>query len=361
MQRRRGAFRQSDRSDPRLGSQTVNSSVPSPWVRRPVSIIALILGIAFLPVLLPLFGIPTLLVDLLRRDLRLPRFRRVLLITLLTIVDFTGLVGVFVVWLASPLGLRLQSPATQRRYEWLMHTWTSHLMWAIGVAVPLSIDSSQLADVDTSGNVVVIGRHRSLLDAVLPAMLFGDFGLRVLYTLKEDLRWEPNIDIVGHIMRHRFVTRAPQDLEAELAPIRELGARVDDRTAAVIFPEGTFFTEVRKERIVASLEKREPHLAEKARNMNHLLAPRPAGTLALLDGAKDADIIIFGHAGFEPFGTIGSIIKNLGPKRQIVVNAWRHPRASIPTSHDELTDWLFDRWGEMDRWIANQQPLGSSG
>ena len=326
-----------------------------------MSILALVLGVALLPVLLPLFGIPTLLVDLLRRDLRLPRFRRVLLIALLTIVDFSGLVGVAVIWLLSPFGLRLQSDWTQRQYEWLMHTWTSHLMWAIGVAVPLTIDASQLDEVDTSGNVVVIGRHRSLLDAVLPAMLFGDMGLRVLYTLKEDLRWEPNIDIVGHIMRHRFVTRAPQDLEAELAPIRELGSRVDDRTAAVIFPEGTFFTEVRKQRIVTSLEKRDPSLAEKAKEMNHLLAPRPAGTLALLDGAKDADVIIFGHTGFEPFGTIGSIIKNLGPKRQIIVNAWRIPRSSIPTGHEELTHWLFDRWGELDRWIANQQPLGSSG
>jgi 1-acyl-sn-glycerol-3-phosphate acyltransferase len=326
-----------------------------------VSIAALVLSFVLLPVLFVVSAVPTLIVDLARRDRELPRFRRVLLLTLLVIVEIIGLTAVAVTWLVSPLGFRIQAERTQRWYQWIMHRWTQGLIWAISRAVPLTIDSSQLEQVDMSGNAIVIGRHRSLLDAVLPALLFGDHGLRVLYTLKEDLRWEPNIDLVGHFMNHRFVTRAPEDLDAELQPIRELASRVDDKSVAVIFPEGTFFTETRKERIVKSLQKRNPKHAEAAEKLNHLLAPRTAGTLALLEGAPDADVIIFGHAGFEPFGTIGRIFSNLGPKRYITIAAWRHPRASLPTAPDDLVDWLFERWAELDSWIANQHPLGSSG
>ena len=162
-------------------------------------------------------------------------------------------------------------------------------------------------------------------------------------------------------MGHRFITRSPEDLEAELGPIRELAGRIDEDAVGVIFPEGTFFTEARKERIVTSLEQRDPRHADQARAMEYVLPPRPAGTLALLDGAPDADVIVFGHVGFEQFGSIGRILANSGNGQGVILKAWRFDRAEVPEDEAERIDWLFDRWSDLDRWIATQHhPIGQS-
>jgi len=281
------------------------------------------------------------------------RSRVVLLLSTLFLVDLIGRVVVFGAWLISPFGLRVMRPKSQARYRSIMTWWTNRLINTISRIVPLPFDTSELDETLLAGNAIVVSRHRSLLDAVYPSVLFGNLGLTALYTLKEDLRWEPNIDIVGHRMGHVFVTRAPQNLDAVLEPIRHLATRIDENSVGVIFPEGTFFTETRKARAIAHLEERDPDHVAAAQQMQYLLPPHPAGTLALLDGAPDADVIMLGHAGFEPFGTIGQILASLGADHAVVVRAWRFARSTIPTDPSAQIDWLFDRWVEMDAWICN--------
>ncbi len=285
------------------------------------------------------------------------RTRTVALIAGLILVDFAGFFLVTLCWLFSPLGWGVDRPIMQNRYSRIMTWWTNALIGVISSVTPLPFDRSQLDESLLGGNAIVVGRHRSLLDAVLPAAIFGRQGLRCLYVLKDDLQWEPNIDIVGHRMRHVFVNRNPQDLEKELEPIRELAARIDHESVGVIFPEGTFFNERRKARAVKSLERRNPAHAAAASAMNYVLPPRPAGTLAMLEAAPDADIVILGHVGFEPFGTIAKILGNLGAEHDVVIRAWRFERDTVPIDPTEQVDWLFDRWAEMDRWIATHHPL----
>lgn len=281
------------------------------------------------------------------------RSRVVLLISALFLIDLLGRILVFGAWLMSPVGLAVERPKSQARYRWIMTWWTNRLINTISRIVPLPIDTSELDEALLGGNAIVVSRHRSLLDAVYPSVLFGNLGLAVLYTLKEDLRWEPNIDVVGHRMGHVFVTRAPQDLDAVLEPIRHLAARIDENSVGVIFPEGTFFNESRKAWAIAALEERDPKHVNAAKQMQYLLPPHPAGTLALLEGAPDADVIMLGHAGFEPFGTIGQILASLGADHGVAVRAWRFPRSTIPTDPASQIDWLFDRWVEMDAWICS--------
>ena len=194
-------------------------------------------------------------------------------------------------------------------------------------------------------------------------MIFGNQGLEVRYVLKEDLQWDINIDLVGHRMGHVFVDRTPENLEDELAPIRELGQRIDDDSTGVIFPEGTFFSEKRKARAVASLRKINDHHADIAAELQYLLPPRPAGTLALFEGAPDADIIMFGHVGFEAFGTIGDILDNLGTNQAIVLRALGGSRVkkSLRTPKARLIGCSSDgpRWIDGSRQIS--QFRGSRG
>jgi len=337
----------------------VAKQVPGPWIRRPASILGLILATLLSPLVSPIALLLAFLADLFTRTPRFRRTRVVSLLTALTFVDFAGLVIVFSIWLVSPFGRRTRTEKDQSRYQRVMAWWTNKLIGAISAASPLPIDRSELDEQLLMGNAIVIGRHRSLLDAVLPAAIIGEVGVRTLYVLKEDLRWEPNIDIVGHRMGHVFVDRQAQGENDELKPIRELASRIDEESVGVIFPEGTFFNERRKARAVKALEKLNPTHAEMAQRMKYLLPPRPAGTLALLEAAPDADVVILGHVGFEPFGTIGQIMANLGAQHRVTVRAWRYPREALPTNNDELIDWLFERWAELDRWIGSHHPLAA--
>ena len=332
--------------------------IPGPWIRRPASVLGILVASVLSPVLGPIALLIAFLADLVTRTPKFRRTRVVALLTALTLVDFAGMFIVALIWLVSPFGFRTDTEKDQRRYQTVMAWWTNRLIGAISAVSPLPIDTSELDEQLLVGNAIVIGRHRSLLDAVLPAAIIGRGGVRTLYVLKDDLQWEPNIDIVGHRMGHVFVDRAAHAATSELAPIRELASRIDDQSVGVIFPEGTFFTERRKARAVKSLEKRNPTHAELAQQMQYLLPPRPAGTLAMLEAAPDADVVILGHVGFEPFGTIGQIIANLGCDHKVTLRAWRYPRDTLPKDRDGQIDWLFQRWSEMDRWIASHHPLG---
>jgi 1-acyl-sn-glycerol-3-phosphate acyltransferase len=341
-------------SDPEGNTiQVVSEGVPRTWIRRPLSILALLIGTLLSLVVGPIALVVATLTDVVTRTPGMRRSRVVLLITELFFVDLLGRLLVLGAWLISPVGLAVKRPKSQARYGSIMTWWTNRLIKTISRIVPMAFDTSALDEALLGGDAIVVSRHRSLLDAVYPAVLFGNLGLTVLYTLKEDLRWEPNIDIVGHRMGHVFVTRSPNDLDAELEPIRHLATRIDENSVGVIFPEGTFFNETRKAQAVAYLEERDSDHVAAAQQMQYLLPPRPAGTLALLDGAPEADVIMLGHAGFEPFGTIRQILSSLGADHRVAVRAWRFARSGIPVDPGAQIDWLFDRWLEMDAWICN--------
>jgi 1-acyl-sn-glycerol-3-phosphate acyltransferase len=332
----------------------MNSGVPSPWIRRPIAITLVLVACILVPVVGPVALIFALVGDLIRRDRGLRYSRSVLVVSLLLLVELGGLIMTVVIWVLAPFGYRMHRERVQSQYRHLMRWWGSQLFRVLRICLPLEFDYSQLDSALLDGNAIVIGRHRSMCDAILPAVIFGTDRNYVRYTLKEDLRWDPNIDIVSHFMSHRFITRSPPDLEAELAPIRELGSRIDDNAVAVIFPEGTFFSEKRKAQVLRSLERKDPSHAEAARNMNYLLPPRPAGTLALMEGAPTADIIVLGHIGYEPYGTVRQVFAHLGQKQRITIRAWRYPRDSVPVTEAARIEWLFDRWSELDTWITEE-------
>jgi hypothetical protein len=41
------------------------------------------------------------------------------------------------------------------------------------------------------------------------------------------------------------------------------------------------------------------------------------------------------------------------------VRFWRHERAELPDDPDELAEWLFDRWQELDDWTAGKHEPAS--
>lgn len=332
--------------------------VPGRLRRRVTSHLILAGSVILTPVLGPIASVVAYVRDRRRGEGKLRETRIVALVSSMVMIDLWGRIGGILVWLQGPFGRNLNTDRIQAKYQTLMAWYTAKIMWAIGKWAPLPIDISALDQNLLTGNAIVIARHRSIFDAALPAALFGPRGVLPLYTMKDELQWDPNLDIVGERMGHVFVNRTSKNPERELDHIRSLASRVNDDSVAVIFPEGTFFSEKRLKRAIASIARRDPKRAELASKLRHLLPPRPAGTLAMLEAAPDADIVLIGHAGVEPFGSVPEVLANLGDLRhRLFVKAWRFPRSSVPLSEDARIQWLFERWIEMDEWIESHHPL----
>jgi 1-acyl-sn-glycerol-3-phosphate acyltransferase len=320
-----------------------------------------------LPVLVllaPVLVAVALVADLLTGPRRLRHLRLYAMIVAALAIETAGMLAALGLWIRYGFGLRVHSPASQRRHFALQSWWVGALMGAGRTTLGLHVEVDPIADPTNAaehpvgvGGTIVLARHTSIGDALLPAYLFGTrLGLAPRYTLKHDLMWDPCIDIVGHRLPHHFIDRGASDT-AQLDAIRDLAVGLGTETVAVIFPEGTFFTPARRDRAVERLRHGDrPELAERASGFRYLLPPRPAGTIALLDGAPDADVLIMGHLGFERFSSLGRIYRNVPFRDPVRVWLHRIPRAQVPVGREARITWLYDQWEALDAEVADHQP-----
>ncbi|MGI9595924.1 MAG: lysophospholipid acyltransferase family protein, partial [Acidimicrobiales bacterium] len=229
---------------------------------------------------------------------------------------------------------------------------TSLLRWA-GRLLAVEFD---IADTETlpPGNFIMLSRHASMVDAVIPAALVaGTLRRYVHYVIKRELRWDPALDLFGTRLGNHFVARGA-NTEAEEQAITDLatGARPD--SALVIFPEGTYATPQSRARILKSISRiDDATLIDKAEALQALLPPKPAGTLALLRGRPEDDVVILGHVGLGGVAQLRGLRRRLPLPRPVVVRWWTHPRHELPSTDDGLSDWFADRWQELDRWVTD--------
>jgi 1-acyl-sn-glycerol-3-phosphate acyltransferase len=330
------------------------------WTRRPllrrlVTVPAMGAATTVLVVALPFTLLVALAADLLAGPRwRWRRARLVLLVTGLVSVESIGIMRSASSWVRAGFGRRLAGAASQADHHALERWWTdSHrrlLGWFAGMRLEVVG-----ADGATPGPVIAICRHTSHADAALPAWILAvDRGLRLRYVLKQDLQWGPCLDIVGNRLPNHFVDRDPRDPSAELDAIRDLVAGLGDAESAVIFPEGTFPTAARRRRALERIARQDPGRAERLAGLLVLLPPRPGGTLALLDGAPDADVLMIAHVGFERLSELRQIARGLPFDAPVEVRIERIPRSEVPEDHDDRLRWLDEQWLRMDGWVADR-------
>jgi 1-acyl-sn-glycerol-3-phosphate acyltransferase len=176
--------------------------------------------------------------------------------------------------------------------------------------------------------------------------------------LKNTMAWDPMVDVLLNRVPSRFISPSPKagdDVEAQIA---QLATGLDENDAFVIFPEGGNFTQGRRTRAIDKLRRLGLHgMADRAENMQHVLAPRPGGLIAALDAAPDADVVLVAHTGLEHLVTVADIWRELPMDKELLMRWWRVPRADVPDGRDERIDWLFSWWEEIDRWVAGHQPV----
>ncbi|HLT37354.1 MAG TPA: 1-acyl-sn-glycerol-3-phosphate acyltransferase [Enhygromyxa sp.] len=307
------------------------------------------LGLALFVVAAPATLLAAALVDALRRR-KLVALRLWCFVGVYLLANVIGQLALALVWLRSGFG-RDRSQLIRRSYA-VQTRWTSALFVATTRLWKLRWSVAG-ADAITPAPMIILVHHASLLDTLIPSRLITrDHGIALRFVLKSELLVDPCLDVAGHWLPNHFVDRTGEDSAAELRAITELAAGLEPGQGLLIYPEGTRFSADKRAQVLARLEQRDPALAARARALQHTLLPRVGGTLAMLRGAPTADLVICGHVGLGGFATLADTWSGELVGRTIHVEFWRHAAASLPADDERRAAWLYERWAELDRWIA---------
>ncbi len=323
-------------------------------LRRRIVTIPLVLLASFTVwVLSPLLLGLAVAADLLTGPRRL-RLTRLVLFGLNYVLLECGAIGAAAaLWPVTGFGLFTKRRWAIRLNAGVERWWVVSVMRATQRWMYVDIHVDDLDDL-RQGPMVIAAHHVSFFDAVLPAVLLAWARSDAIarYTLKREMLLSPAIDLFGHRLPNHFVDRTPAIRSVELEGFTAL-ARDLHTDALVVFPEGTFHTEVRAERAVARIGRTDPERAERVGRLRHMLPLRPAGLSALLDAAPQADLVLVAHAGFAAFGTIRAVIANTPLRGPVAVRITRVAAADIPSDPSQRTAFLDAQWLAMDEWITS--------
>jgi 1-acyl-sn-glycerol-3-phosphate acyltransferase len=322
--------------------------------RRLRAIVPLVVAFVVVTALLPVLVLVGLAVDLVRRiasSVPPTAARLALFLWVYLAAEVSGLAALAAVWVAGLGG---------RRGEWMRDaTWRVQQLWAgtlfgavrllFGVRVVV-----EGGDAISPGPVLVLIRHASIIDNLLPANVVSrPHGIRLRYVLKRELLTDPCLDVAGRRLPNYFVRRGTGEA-VEVARVRALAEGLGSEDGVLIYPEGTRFSPERRERAIARIAERDAALADRARRIRHLLPPRLGGVGALLDGAPDADVVVIVHHGFDGLRLISDVWRGGLVRLSVRVRATRVPHSEVPDRGAERTRWLYDLWQEMDDWLEAQ-------
>lgn len=314
-----------------------------------------VLALGLLPVL-PATMAAALAADCLwRRSFVLTR--SVLFFTAFVWLELLGLAAAAWIWLRTLGGTRGRALQFLEANQHLQVAW-NQAVFATGArlfGVHVHLDNPHV--LTGTGPVVVLVRHVSTVDTVLPIVLLSPVGRRSFrFVLKHALLADPCLDVVGQRLPNHFVRRGLEDNSQEVTAIAQLAASLTHNDALVMFPEGGRFSLGRRRRLLARLShaSRAKDLAY-AQSLTHTLPPLTNGTLVALAAARDAGagVLIMGHrgldgtAGFPQFAAGGLV------HARVDVKLWRIEAAQLTGSPQQLAEVLCNHWREMDAWVAS--------
>jgi 1-acyl-sn-glycerol-3-phosphate acyltransferase len=263
--------------------------------------------------------------------------------------ELYGLLGLLAIFLSSGGrdGWRRRNRVYRLKRRWLR----SHLAGIRALfGLRFEVEGLELAG---PGPVLVMIRHASIIDNALPDAIVGRaHGLGFRFVIKRELQMLPTIDIGGRWVPTQFVRRASDDIAAELERMRDLTVNMSSHDGLLIYPEGTRWTPEKLARAKAIIAERQPEIAPLAARLKNVLPPRLGGPVVLLESARDADVVIFGHFGLDGFEYVSDIWSGGLVGTTVRLKFWRFPAAEVPSNRNELIAWLYDRWQELDDWIG---------
>ena len=321
--------------------------------RRVIAVPALYVGLLVVTLALPILVVVGAMIDVVRllRGTRAIALRLVGALWWYLFVDSLGLLAMFAFWVASGFGAAA-GWFTARTYD-VQRVWGPALFRGIARLFGVKLRVEGLSEMKP-GPILLLMRHASLLDTLLPLRLVtGPTGMRLRYVMKRELRAEPCIDFAGTRLPNYFIDRSSRDTERELEALRVLARDLDADEGVLIWPEGTRFDESVRRRAVERISESDPALGERASGLRNVLPPRLSGTLALLDAGYEG-IVVCAHHGFDGVLRISDIVGGRLVGRTISVRFSRFDPAAVPQTREGRVDWVYDRWEEVDAWVAEK-------
>lgn len=306
-----------------------------------------------LPLFFPVWLVVGLVVDVLRSRRRLPIIRLLIFATCWAWLELLGLVAAGALFVG---GRRSHVAAFYRIQEW----WCRHIVNCLSRVVGLRFEVTGVSDVG-EGPFVLLARHVSLADAVMSSWVVGSLlRKKPRYVLKNELKIDPCLDVFGHQLPNYFIDRASSDVASELMGIQQMAMNLSESDVAVIFPEGTRANHSKRSSRLTQLQQRSPLRYEVLSSLRHLIPPKPAGAMALLQSVPRANVLTLTHSGLEGLDSFASILRNFGKNIvKVRVHISQFDRAIVPNG-DAFVAWLDDQWVKMDN-IVNSYVLQTQG
>jgi len=229
--------------------------------------------------------------------------------------------------------------------------WASLNLRAAQRLLRLSIEVEG-AELALPGPSIILVRHASILDTLLPCTYVQHpFRFRIRYVLKQELLFDPCIDIVGNLLPNYFVDRSgnrPRELEGLRSLVHDLGS-----DGVLIFPEGTRFSQQKRAKSLERLKAEGSPWAAAAQSLTHVLPPKPGGVLALLDALPNVDCVLLAHTGLEDFARIKDLLSGDVVGSTVRIQLWRVDAKEIPRTDDARRRWLYAQWQNVNAFVRN--------
>lgn len=322
--------------------------------RRAKSIPGVFVAFALLVGLFPIAAPLAVVVDVLRGKFRLPLLRLMAFGIAYFGWEVIGVITATALWVASGFGTAIDTELSQRAHRWMQMRWLRSLLINCRrfLGLRIEVDGDECL---TDGPLIMLARHASIIDTLLPGLIADQRGMKIRYVMKQELLVDPSIDLFAQRLPNYFVDRSGVDTAAEVESIRKLASESGPDEVFAIFPEGTRWTDAKREQVQRSLEKSRPERAILFKDRLDTMPPRAGGTLAVLDGLPDADIVVLSYVGLEKLAGPLDALSVIPFRDPVTVELRRIPRSVVPVDPDEQRQWLDDEWETVDLWVRTHR------
>lgn len=270
------------------------------------------------------------------------------------IMELFGVLIALILWVLTIFGYKISSDKSQRIHALVQYLWVASILGGAELFLRTKVEFPD--DVSFgAGRFIIAAQHSSFFDALIPTILIGKYCENVIprHVLKSDLLLSPSLDIYGNRLPNQFVNRGSKNSEQEIAGVKRLANNLGS-DALVIFPEGTFRTKDKYERVIQKINLSDPDRAERVRSLKYLLPIKPGGLLAMVNANPESDLFLVAHRGFEAFGSFKEIFANIPFADPVDIYIKHIPAEIIPRETKECLRFIDFEWLALDKWLESR-------